>query len=115
VPIDVHAHYVPPQLIDSIDRTGSDIGVRLVSSESPTVNTGRTFTPPQVRPIQLISCGYSAWQRSQRLHLSRPLMKRRKPYWIKRFDQRGRGANIARDFTVMACWQSANARLRVAT
>ena len=42
------------------------------------VNTGRTLTPPQVRPIQLISCGYSAWQRSQRLHLSRPLMKRKK-------------------------------------
>src|SRR5450756_1982275 len=55
------------------------------------VNTRRTLTPPQVRPIQLISCGYSTWQRSQHLHLSRPLMKRRKPYWIKRFDQRGRG------------------------
>jgi len=62
-----------------------------VHHEVQDVNTRRTLTPPQVRPIELISCGYSAWQRSQRLHLSRPLMKRRKPYWIKRFDQRGRG------------------------
>ena len=58
------------------------------------INMGRTLTPPQVRPIQLISCGYSAWQRSQRLHLSRPLIKRRKPYWIKRFDQRRRGSTL---------------------
>jgi aminocarboxymuconate-semialdehyde decarboxylase len=29
VPIDVHAHYVPPQLIAAIERSGGDIGVRL--------------------------------------------------------------------------------------
>ena len=28
MPIDVHAHYVPPQLIDAIDARGKDIGVR---------------------------------------------------------------------------------------
>src|SRR5450830_76286 len=63
------------------------------------VNTRRTLTPPQVRPIRLISCGYSAWQRGQRLHLPRPLMKRRKPYWIKRFDQRGSGQYCARFYS----------------
>ena len=71
----------------------------LSTGEGSTVNTRRTLTPPQVRPIRLISCGYSAWQRSQRLHLSRPLMKRRKPYWIKRFDQRGRGQYCARFYS----------------
>ena len=30
MPIDVHAHYVPPQLIAAIDARGADIGVRLV-------------------------------------------------------------------------------------
>src|SRR6266851_3933059 len=29
MPIDVHAHYVPPQLIEAIDARGKDIGVRL--------------------------------------------------------------------------------------
>jgi aminocarboxymuconate-semialdehyde decarboxylase len=32
MPIDVHAHYVPPQLIDAITARGKDIGVRLVQS-----------------------------------------------------------------------------------
>jgi aminocarboxymuconate-semialdehyde decarboxylase len=32
VPIDVHAHYVPPQLIDAILTRGKEIGVRLVHS-----------------------------------------------------------------------------------
>jgi aminocarboxymuconate-semialdehyde decarboxylase len=33
VPIDVHAHYVPPQLIDAIGARGKEIGVRLVHSD----------------------------------------------------------------------------------
>src|SRR5262245_47826858 len=32
VPIDVHAHYVPPQLIDALENRGKTIGVRLVRS-----------------------------------------------------------------------------------
>jgi aminocarboxymuconate-semialdehyde decarboxylase len=32
VPIDVHAHYVPPQLLEAIADRGSDIGIRLVAS-----------------------------------------------------------------------------------
>ena len=32
MPIDVHAHYVPPQLIDAVAARGKDIGVRLVQS-----------------------------------------------------------------------------------
>ena len=34
MPIDVHAHYVPPQLIDAIAGRGKDIGVRLVRSDN---------------------------------------------------------------------------------
>jgi aminocarboxymuconate-semialdehyde decarboxylase len=33
MPIDVHAHYVPPQLIDAVASRGKDIGVRLVRSD----------------------------------------------------------------------------------
>jgi aminocarboxymuconate-semialdehyde decarboxylase len=33
VPIDVHAHYVPPQLIAAIKSRGGDIGVRLLPAE----------------------------------------------------------------------------------
>ena len=32
MPIDVHAHYVPPQLIDAVAARGKDIGVQLVKS-----------------------------------------------------------------------------------
>jgi aminocarboxymuconate-semialdehyde decarboxylase len=32
MPIDVHAHYVPPQLIDAVAARGKEIGVRLVQS-----------------------------------------------------------------------------------
>ena len=32
MPIDIHAHYVPPQLIDAVAARGKDIGVRLVPS-----------------------------------------------------------------------------------
>jgi aminocarboxymuconate-semialdehyde decarboxylase len=35
VPIDVHAHYVPPQLLAAIKSKGGDIGVRLVPSGGP--------------------------------------------------------------------------------
>jgi aminocarboxymuconate-semialdehyde decarboxylase len=36
MPIDVHAHYVPPQLIDAVAARGKDIGVQLVkSNEAP--------------------------------------------------------------------------------
>jgi aminocarboxymuconate-semialdehyde decarboxylase len=32
MPIDTHAHYVPPQLIDAVAARGADIGVRLVTA-----------------------------------------------------------------------------------
>jgi aminocarboxymuconate-semialdehyde decarboxylase len=32
VPIDVHAHYVPPQLLAAIEKAGADIGVRLTAT-----------------------------------------------------------------------------------
>src|SRR5919201_5808955 len=31
VPIDIHAHYVPPQLIDAVAANGKELGVRLLS------------------------------------------------------------------------------------
>src|SRR4051812_37710998 len=34
MPIDVHAHYVPPQLISAIKSRGKDIGVRLAPADS---------------------------------------------------------------------------------
>jgi aminocarboxymuconate-semialdehyde decarboxylase len=58
VPIDIHAHYVPPQLIDAIERRGSDIGVRLVSSGGATPALHfeygfkvRPFFPRLVEPV----------------------------------------------------------------
>jgi aminocarboxymuconate-semialdehyde decarboxylase len=33
VPIDIHAHYVPPHLIEAVAAHGSDLGVRLVRSD----------------------------------------------------------------------------------
>ena len=33
VPIDAHAHYVPPQLIDAVAARGAEIGVRLVKTD----------------------------------------------------------------------------------
>jgi aminocarboxymuconate-semialdehyde decarboxylase len=32
MPIDVHAHYIPPQLLDAIDREGGSVGVSLIRS-----------------------------------------------------------------------------------
>jgi aminocarboxymuconate-semialdehyde decarboxylase len=34
VPIDVHAHYVPPQLLDAVARKGGEIGIRLAPSNN---------------------------------------------------------------------------------
>jgi aminocarboxymuconate-semialdehyde decarboxylase len=34
VPIDIHAHFVPPQLLDAVATHGEDIGVRLVPSST---------------------------------------------------------------------------------
>src|SRR5262249_28392253 len=36
MPIDVHAHYVPPQLIAAIDARGKDIGVSLTRADGAT-------------------------------------------------------------------------------
>ena len=58
MPIDVHAHYVPPQLIAAIDARGADIGVRLVRSEGATpalqFDYGfkvRPFFPRLIEPV----------------------------------------------------------------
>ena len=58
MPVDVHAHYVPPQLIAAIETRGRDVGVELVRSDAPTpalqFDYGfkvRPFFPRLVEPV----------------------------------------------------------------
>jgi aminocarboxymuconate-semialdehyde decarboxylase len=58
MPIDVHAHYVPPQLIEAVASRGKDIGVRLVRSDGapPALHFDygfkvRPFFPRLVEPV----------------------------------------------------------------
>jgi aminocarboxymuconate-semialdehyde decarboxylase len=58
MPIDVHAHYVPPQLIDAVTAHGKDIGVRLVRSDGspPALHFDygfkvRPFFPRLIEPV----------------------------------------------------------------
>jgi aminocarboxymuconate-semialdehyde decarboxylase len=58
VPIDVHAHYVPPQLLAAIGKSGAAIGVRLISSggSQPALQFDygfkvRPFFPRLVEPV----------------------------------------------------------------
>ena len=58
MPIDVHAHYVPPQLLDAIAARGKDFGVRLVQSGGATpalhFDYGfkvRPFFPRLIEPV----------------------------------------------------------------
>jgi len=58
VPVDVHAHYVPPQLVAAIKSAGGDIGVRLVPAdggrEALQFDYGfrvRPFFPRLVEPV----------------------------------------------------------------
>src|SRR5262245_60782441 len=58
MPIDVHAHYVPPQLIEAVVSRGKDIGVRLVRSDGvpPALHFEygfkvRPFFPRLVEPV----------------------------------------------------------------
>ncbi|MBV8287517.1 MAG: hypothetical protein JOZ35_11400, partial [Hyphomicrobiales bacterium] len=58
MPIDVHAHYVPPQLIDAVADRGKEIGVRLVRSGAapPAVHFDygfkvRPFFPRLIEPV----------------------------------------------------------------
>ena len=58
MPIDVHAHYVPPQLIDAIVASGQEIGVRVVKSNGapPALHFDygfkvRPFFPRLIEPV----------------------------------------------------------------
>jgi aminocarboxymuconate-semialdehyde decarboxylase len=58
MPIDVHAHYVPPQLIDAVAARGKDIGVRLVQTDGapPALHFDygfkvRPFFPRLIEPV----------------------------------------------------------------
>ena len=58
MPIDVHAHYVPPQLLAAIEKTGADIGVRLTATAGaqPSLRfdygfSVRPFFPRLVEPV----------------------------------------------------------------
>jgi aminocarboxymuconate-semialdehyde decarboxylase len=59
MPIDVHAHYVPPQLIDAVAARGKDLGVRLVRSDGapPALHFDygfkvRPFFPRLIEPVR---------------------------------------------------------------
>jgi aminocarboxymuconate-semialdehyde decarboxylase len=59
MPIDVHAHYVPPQLIDAVAARGQDLGVRLVRSDGapPALHFDygfkvRPFFPRLIEPVR---------------------------------------------------------------
>jgi aminocarboxymuconate-semialdehyde decarboxylase len=59
VPIDVHAHYVPPQLIDAVAARGGDLGVRLARSDGtpPALHFDygfkvRPFFPRLIEPVR---------------------------------------------------------------
>jgi aminocarboxymuconate-semialdehyde decarboxylase len=58
LPIDVHAHYVPPQLIDAIAARGAEVGVKLVNADPapPALHFDygfkvRSFFPRLVEPV----------------------------------------------------------------
>ena len=57
MPIDIHAHYVPPQLIDAVAARGKDIGVRLLSGgATPALQFDygfktRPFFPRLIEPV----------------------------------------------------------------
>jgi aminocarboxymuconate-semialdehyde decarboxylase len=59
LPIDIHAHYIPPQLIDAVAARGNDLGVRLVRSPGdgpPALHFDygfkvRPFFPRLVEPV----------------------------------------------------------------
>jgi aminocarboxymuconate-semialdehyde decarboxylase len=58
MPIDIHAHYVPPQLLEAIAARGKDIGVRLVPSDGapPALHFDygfkvRPFFPRLIEPV----------------------------------------------------------------
>jgi len=72
MPIDVHAHYVPPQLIDAVVSRGKDIGVRLVRSDGapPALHFDygfkvRPFFPRLIEPVG----GRHAWLDQQGIDL----------------------------------------------
>ena len=59
MPVDVHAHYVPPQLIAAIAARGKDIGVELVKSGDgpPALQFAygfkvRPFFPRLIEPVR---------------------------------------------------------------
>ena len=70
MPIDVHAHYVPPQLLDTVATRGAAMGVRLFSSPGdapPALQFDygfkvRPFFPRLVEPV----AARKAWQRPRR-------------------------------------------------
>src|SRR5436305_8923783 len=70
MPIDIHAHYVPPQLIDAIATRGKDIGVELMKSGDgpPALHFHygfkvRPFFPRLIEPV----AARHAWLDEQRI------------------------------------------------
>jgi len=72
MPIDIHAHYVPPQLIDAVAARGKDIGVRLARSDGapPALHFDygfkvRPFFPRLIEPV----AARRAWLDAQGIEL----------------------------------------------
>src|SRR5258708_38389127 len=73
LPIDIHAHYIPPQLIDAVAARGNDLGVRLARSPGdgpPALHFDygfkvRPFFPRLAEPVG----PRLAWLRGQGIHI----------------------------------------------
>jgi aminocarboxymuconate-semialdehyde decarboxylase len=72
MPVDIHAHYIPPQLLAAIDARGKDIGVRLARANDapPALHFDygfkvRPFFPRLVEPV----ADRLAWLDEQRIDL----------------------------------------------
>ena len=67
MPIDVHAHYVPPQLVDAVAARGKEMGVRLVGTPAALqFDYGfkvRPFFPRLIEPV----AERRAWLYAQRI------------------------------------------------
>jgi aminocarboxymuconate-semialdehyde decarboxylase len=75
MPIDIHAHYVPRQLIEAVKANGAEIGVRLITDkgETPAIGFDYGFS---TRPLfaKLIESAQARRQSLERQGLDRQLL-----------------------------------------
>jgi aminocarboxymuconate-semialdehyde decarboxylase len=75
MPIDIHAHYVPRQLIESVKANGAEIGVRLIADKgaTPAIGFGYGFATRPLFP-KLIESAEARRQSLERQGLDRQLL-----------------------------------------